>query len=63
MNIECPRLTSQPLLRVRPVLGKAEGAGTNWHGHVSAVSVAPQFRRLGIARVLMDELERISERV
>ena len=48
---------------VRPVIGKAEGVGENWHGHVSAVSVAPQFRRLGIARVLMKELERISEHV
>lgn len=45
------------------ILGKAEGSGTNWHGHVSAVSVAPQFRRLGIARVLMKDLERISEHI
>ena len=50
-------------LRCAAVIGKAEGSGTNWHGHVSAVSVAPQFRRLGIARVLMKELERISEHV
>ena len=42
------------------VLGKAEGRGTDWHGHVSAVTVAPEFRRLGLARTLMAELERVS---
>jgi N-terminal acetyltransferase B complex catalytic subunit len=43
------------------VLGKAEGAGEDWHGHVSAVTVAPEYRRLGLARRLMQELERVSE--
>jgi N-terminal acetyltransferase B complex catalytic subunit len=27
------------------VLGKAEGEGKLWHGHVSAVTVAPRYRR------------------
>ena len=44
------------------MLGKAEGRGGNWHGHVSAVTVAPSYRRMGLASKLMDELEGISER-
>eukprot|EP00541_Cyclophora_tenuis_P019394 CAMPEP_0116545798 /NCGR_PEP_ID=MMETSP0397-20121206/2872_1 /TAXON_ID=216820 /ORGANISM="Cyclophora tenuis, Strain ECT3854" /LENGTH=173 /DNA_ID=CAMNT_0004070159 /DNA_START=104 /DNA_END=622 /DNA_ORIENTATION=+ len=39
------------------MLGKAEGEGELWHGHVSAVTVAPQYRRLGLAKTLMDDLE------
>lgn len=41
-------------------MGKAEGQGTNWHGHVTAVTVAPEFRRLGLAKNLMDYLENVS---
>lgn len=26
------------------ILGKAEGVGEGWHGHVTAVTVAPDFR-------------------
>lgn len=29
------------------VMGKAEGKGELWHGHVTAVTVAPEYRRLG----------------
>uniref|UniRef100_A0A8C5KSM9 N-alpha-acetyltransferase 20 n=1 Tax=Jaculus jaculus TaxID=51337 RepID=A0A8C5KSM9_JACJA len=32
------------------------------HGHVTALSVAPEFRRLGLAAKLMELLEEISER-
>ncbi len=42
------------------VMGKAEGLGEDWHGHVTAVTVAPEFRRLGLARKLMDYLENVS---
>ncbi|ETV80023.1 N-alpha-acetyltransferase 20, NatB catalytic subunit [Aphanomyces astaci] len=42
------------------VMGKAEGKGENWHGHVTAVTVAPEFRRLGLAKNLMDYLENVS---
>lgn len=42
------------------MMGKAEGDNTNWHGHVSAITVAPQYRRAGLASLLMDELERLS---
>ncbi|CAD5224905.1 unnamed protein product [Bursaphelenchus okinawaensis] len=43
------------------IMGKAEGRGENWHGHVTAVSVAPEFRRMGLGRELMTSLEKISE--
>jgi N-terminal acetyltransferase B complex catalytic subunit len=45
----------------RLVFGKAEGKNTDWHGHVSAVSVSPLYRRLGIAGRLMSHFEQISE--
>jgi ribosomal protein S18 acetylase RimI-like enzyme len=40
-------------------LGKAEGDGKLWHGHVSAVTVAPAYRRLGLAKTLMDDFEHL----
>ena len=43
-------------------MGKAEGEETDWHGHVTAVSVAKEYRRLGLAERLMDSLESISDR-
>eukprot|EP01084_Bolivina_argentea_P035543 65915_1 len=45
------------------VLGKAEGEGELWHGHVTAVTVAPDYRRLGVASQLMSCLESISDEV
>jgi N-terminal acetyltransferase B complex catalytic subunit len=44
-------------------LGKAEGRGTDWHGHVTAVTVAPEYRRLGLGERLMSLLEHVSEHV
>ncbi|KAH9492916.1 N(alpha)-acetyltransferase 20, NatB catalytic subunit [Bulinus truncatus] len=44
------------------IMGKAEGTGEQWHGHVTALSVAPEFRRLGLAGKLMNGLEEISEK-
>ncbi|KAI9594858.1 acyl-CoA N-acyltransferase [Syncephalis fuscata] len=43
------------------IMGKTEGRGKEWHGHVTAVTVAPEYRRVGLARHLMDILEDISE--
>lgn len=43
------------------LIGKAEGSGEEWHGHVSAVTVGPTFRRLGLARKLMTVCEALSE--
>jgi N-terminal acetyltransferase B complex catalytic subunit len=45
------------------VMGKAEGEGELWHGHVTAVTVAPEFRRRGLGRKLMNSLESTSEHV
>jgi N-terminal acetyltransferase B complex catalytic subunit len=44
------------------MIGKAEGRRKEWHGHISAVTVAPEYRRLGLARSLMDDLERTSDK-
>ncbi|KAK4819848.1 hypothetical protein QYF61_012993 [Mycteria americana] len=51
-------------LTEHPIMGKAEGsvAREEWHGHVTALSVAPEFRRLGLAAKLMELLEEISEK-
>jgi len=43
------------------ILGKAEGEDKLWHGHVTAVTVAPEYRRLGVAKYLMQYLEEVSE--
>lgn len=52
---------------VRAVMGKAEGSPLitdkmPWHGHVTAVTVDPDYRRLGLADGLMHGLEEISEK-
>eukprot|EP01039_Chlorochromonas_danica_P011242 gene11242-12540_t len=43
------------------ILGKAEGEEKLWHGHVTAVTVAPEYRRLGVASQLMAYLEDVSQ--
>ena len=43
-------------------MGKAEGRGEDWHGHVTAVTVAPEYRRLGLADYFMTFLEEVSEK-
>merc|ERR1712010_26338 len=43
------------------VMGKSEGKNDRWHGHVTAVTVAPMCRRIGLAKTLMDDLEGISD--
>lgn len=43
------------------VISKTEGEGTSWHSHVSAVTVAPEYRRLGLASKLMSFTETLSE--
>merc|ERR1719370_639316 len=44
------------------IMGKSEGKNENWHGHVTAVSVGPDYRRIGIANNLVKILESISDR-
>ena len=50
--------------RPRPpaVFGKVEGSGELWHGHVTAVTVAPPYRRLRLAEQLMGLLEAVTDR-
>ncbi len=43
-------------------MGKTEGTGKNWHGHVTAITVAPEYRRLGLAEGMMNLLEQVSEK-
>ncbi|KAM3175658.1 hypothetical protein ACTXT7_008098 [Hymenolepis weldensis] len=35
------------------MIAKSEGVGKAWHGHVTALSVAPEYRRMGLASRLM----------
>jgi N-terminal acetyltransferase B complex catalytic subunit len=43
-------------------MGKAEGRGENWHGHVTALTIAPEYRRIGLAHEFMRILEQVSEK-
>lgn len=43
------------------VMGKSEGEGKEWHGHVTVLTVSPLYRRLGMANRLMQRLEETSE--
>lgn len=43
------------------IIAKAEGSGEDWHGHVSAVTVGPSYRRLGLASKLMQVCETLSQ--
>jgi N-terminal acetyltransferase B complex catalytic subunit len=39
------------------LMGKLEGHGKDWHSHVTAITVSPEYRRLGVARGLMAGFE------
>ena len=43
------------------LIAKVEGKNEDWHGHVTAITVSPMYRRLGFARSLMSHLDRVSE--
>ncbi|KAF7349438.1 N-acetyltransferase [Mycena sanguinolenta] len=43
------------------ILGKAEGQNQDWHGHITVLTVAPEYRRLGLASKLISLLERVSD--
>lgn len=46
------------------IMGKSEARQNNpldWHGHVTAVSVAEEYRRIGVAAKLMHTLEDTSD--
>ncbi|KAJ3377611.1 Nuclear import receptor [Entophlyctis sp. JEL0112] len=44
-------------------MGKAEGNNELWHGHVTALTVAPEYRRMNLAKKLMGVLETVSEKI
>lgn len=44
-------------------MGKVEGHGTEFHSHVTAVTVAPNYRHIGMARKLMSFFEVTSEQL
>ncbi|KAJ1642163.1 N-acetyltransferase [Coemansia erecta] len=44
------------------IMSKVEGTNDEWHGHVTALTVAPECRRLGLGRRLMQGLENASEK-
>ena len=48
---------------VTVVMGKVEGQGESWHCHVSAVTIAPEYRRQQLAKKLMNLLEAISDKM
>lgn len=50
-------------LKLVAVMGKVEGQGESWHGHVTAVTVAPEYRRQQLAKKLMNLLEDISDKM
>ncbi|KAJ7096617.1 N-acetyltransferase [Mycena belliarum] len=52
-----------PLWALTPnaVLGKAEGREQEWHGHITVLTVAPEYRRLHLASALVALLERVSD--
>ena len=45
-------------------MGKSEAKHSpqDWHGHVTALTVTPEFRRIGLASQMMQTLEDICER-
>ncbi|KAJ6920474.1 hypothetical protein NC651_014153 [Populus alba x Populus x berolinensis] len=45
------------------IMGKVEGQGESWHGHVTAVTVASEYRRQQLAKKLMNLLEEISDKI
>jgi N-terminal acetyltransferase B complex catalytic subunit len=57
------RIQAYCKLEIYVVLGKVEGneEAQSWHGHVTAVTVAPDCRKQGLARLLMNYLEAVSE--
>lgn len=44
-------------------MGKVEGQGESWHGHVTALTVAPEYRRQKLAKKLMTLLEDFSDQM
>lgn len=43
------------------MLAKTEGSGKEWHAHISAVTVDPNYRRVGLGSYLCDQLKIVVE--
>lgn len=43
------------------MMAKSEGRGREWHSHISAVTVDMEFRRLGLAGQMVEQLRLLSE--
>ena len=56
-------LLSSPTLLSGYNMGKVEGPPSTYHGHVSALSISPSYRRLSLAQSLMTSLESVSDRL
>lgn len=63
MNISEIKLLGPKKFYFSAVMGKVEGEGESWHGHVTAVTVAPEYRRQQLAKKLMNLLEDISDKM
>eukprot|EP01054_Gregarina_sp_Poly1_P010949 Gregarina_sp_Poly_1__10948@NODE_860_length_5945_cov_36_349779_g622_i0_p8_GENE_NODE_860_length_5945_cov_36_349779_g622_i0NODE_860_length_5945_cov_36_349779_g622_i0_p8_ORF_typecomplete_len152_score5_90Acetyltransf_1/PF00583_25/7e17Acetyltransf_10/PF13673_7/5_5e13Acetyltransf_4/PF13420_7/4e11Acetyltransf_7/PF13508_7/1_4e09FR47/PF08445_10/2_1e07Acetyltransf_9/PF13527_7/9_3e07GNAT_acetyltran/PF12746_7/0_00062Acetyltransf_3/PF13302_7/0_0015Gly_acyl_tr_C/PF08444_10/0_0079Acetyltransf_6/PF13480_7/0_023D len=44
------------------LFAKVEGIGKNWHGHITAISITPEYRGHGVADVLLQHLEDVSRK-
>jgi N-terminal acetyltransferase B complex catalytic subunit len=51
------------MLFVVLVIAKAEGNATEWHGHITAITVAPEYRRLSLARKMVNLMEFVSDEI
>jgi ribosomal protein S18 acetylase RimI-like enzyme len=51
----------KPFVFLTKVMAKVEGSKESWHGHVTCLSVAPEFRRQGASKELMNVFEKTSE--
>ena len=58
LNVKCLIYSSMV-----SVMGKVEGQGESWHGHVTAVTVSPEYRRQQLAKKLMNLLEDVSDKM
>lgn len=43
------------------MMGKSEGQGKEWHSHITALTVSYDYRRIGLARTLVNQLVTSSE--
>src|SRR6266536_1258203 len=57
---ECRPLTSPVMgkLEEQPASMRVSPHYTPWHGHITVLTIAPQYRRLGLARRLTESLEK-----